>query len=173
MFFLSRDLKEKERHTSRGIYVPVLTATQHSKGIARALVSDFNRSVVRGWTSNGIRVEVLYTLLGIYRCSSGSEVHLGVEKHTPRLTALVRAGCADLRSVPHQRQHASAIQRAGQEARFHVQRPSRHSSFSVIVAKHHKTFRRESFTGRSINVLDDYGIINTEGVMYLKLFKVF
>lgn len=79
--FLSRDLKEKERHTSRGIYVPVLTATRHSKGVARASVSDFNRSVVRGWTwhaTGGIRV--LYILLGICRCSSSSEV-LGVEKH--------------------------------------------------------------------------------------------
>lgn len=84
--FLSRDLKEKERHMNfaRYICVSANSATRHSKGVARASISDFNRSVVRGWiwhATGSIGVEVLYTLLGIYWCSSGSEVHSGVEKH--------------------------------------------------------------------------------------------
>lgn len=96
-----RKILKRKQYGLCVLYMSIVTAT--FKGVARALVSDYNRLEVCGWiwhAMGGIRSKVLYTL-GICRCSSGSKIHSGAETHS-HFTALIRAGCADLRSVLHQ-----------------------------------------------------------------------
>jgi len=167
--FLSKDLKEKKTWTLRVIHVSIVTATL--KGVARALVSDYNRLEVCGWiwhAMGGIRSKVLYTL-GICRCSSSSKVHSGAETHS-HFTTLIRAGCADLRSVLHQtttcicnstnwpRSSMFSVRLA--DTRFS-------SSFSVILSHIVKYFdMRASLTGGFVNFLENYE--NMKSVTYLK-----
>lgn len=131
--FLSRDLKEKERYMDFARYTCVNNNRDTTfKGVARASVSDYYRSEVRGldltcdgWHQSRSSLHSPRYLPVLF----GSELHSRAETH-PHFTALIRARCADLRSVIEmfiKRRHASAIQRAGQEARL--------SMFSVRFAR--------------------------------------